>query len=203
MNPNPRFQPGPLDPDNLERRLARNPFRAPPADWRDTILAQAAAAADEATATARDGSAAARTVGPATPRVNGSPVPDAFHGPAGPLVRFLDWLASGWTVAAGAWLLVFGLNQYSIPAGDAGGPPRPPLSAAALDEIRAQRLDLLQEAHAVSPEPSPTRQAEPQPPIRPTTRPRAEIVSSRCFLALVECGHGAESPTTPDETGLT
>lgn len=103
--------------DELETMLRRQRFRGLPPEWRDVILERAVAGAAPARATA----------GPRRPR-------QASGG-------WEAWM-SGWTLVAAAWALVFLLHAQSTPVRDAFRPPLPPLSAAALAELAAQRAAL-------------------------------------------------------------
>lgn len=113
----------PVDPEarpDLERWLARNRFRALPPGWRSEILAEARSAP--------------RTVPTATTRAA-----EDLSGIGALLHGLRERLASAWTVVAAAWLVVLTLNLYASPRPSSDAVRWPPLSEAALADLRAQQ----------------------------------------------------------------
>lgn len=120
MNPEDAFPGEPEAPPDLERWLARNRFRAPPPDWRAEILAQA------------------RSVPGAAPIEANRAAGDLSELEA-LLVGLRERLASAWTVVAVAWLIILTLNLYATPRPSSDTLRWPPLSEAALADLRAQQ----------------------------------------------------------------
>jgi hypothetical protein len=159
--------PGPsAGADDLERLLARHVFRQPPPEWREAILEQANAAAEEATARA--------------------PVPSS-PASAPRWFAFLDRLTSGWSPIAAAWLLALGLNQYAAQPVTAPGLTYPPLSETSLAELQADRAELRDLANLTAPVPAPESTPNPvsRPPAGTPTRPRAQLPAPAQSLACV------------------
>lgn len=129
MMPENHPRPGPVEPDDLERLLAKHSPRTPPADWREAILARAGVVRAD-----REG----------REPINGArrplPARSGWQGWWG----WRDALSSGWTVTAAAWVLVIALNHYAMPSGGEPASVRPPLSDAAMAEIRAQQRLLVE-----------------------------------------------------------
>lgn len=142
--PSPIHRPDEPDGD-LERLLVRNTFRTPPPDWRGLILEKALSGqtVEEPTGDMDpvfSGRELAMGSAGGGERIEGA-VGRTGTRPIGLWTRILERLGSGWTVAAAAWALILGLNQYSVPQGERTPAPKAPWSDRALAEIQAhQRL---------------------------------------------------------------
>lgn len=140
MDPN-RLPPAPEpSPDEVERLLLRQSLQAPPPEWRDDILRHACQTRSSA------------------------PPPPALPGLA---ACWRACLNASWSPLVAVWLLIFALNHVSLRTADAPN-PLPPLSPAALAELRRLQGDSSGPAFVVAP-PPPTRESPPPP----ATRPRA------------------------------
>lgn len=172
----------PGEPDGeLERMLVRNSFRTPPPDWRGLILERALAgqSGEEPTREVDGGLAGTEFAAGASrggARIDGAWRPAGTR-PEGIWTLIRQKLASGWTVAAAAWALIFGLNQYSIPGGESLPSPKAPWSAKARAEIQAHQRLLVDFSEGGTSQ-GPVSQSGPQqerdvhrPPV---ARPRAE-----------------------------
>ncbi len=128
MNTDHNAREGTPEPDSFELGLGRHPFRAPPPEWREAILAAAAGRiAEGAARTEVDWRRAARAV------------------------PWWERLWSGWTVAAAAWALVLGLNQFSSGTGETVM-ARAPLSPAAAAFLAEQQRAAMGSLAATAPE---------------------------------------------------
>lgn len=120
MDPEDAFPGDSEAPPDLDRWLARNRFRTPPPEWRAEILARARSGPG------LEAKAATRALEDST-------------GLQALLGRLGERLASAWTVVAAAWLIVLALNLYASPRPSSDAVRWPPLSEAALADLRALR----------------------------------------------------------------
>lgn len=183
MTTNPASDHDRSEGGRFERAIARQAFRAPPHEWRNEILAGALATspAEEVPARPRFGGVAREAIG-----------------------RWQVWrerLASGWVLAAAAWLLILALDRFaSMPTGP-GPRLAAPLSAAAVETIREQQREVIGQLAVVG---------EPEPPPRPPMdRPRAShperderpvAGGGRGWRSLATCS-SVESRRQPSITG--
>lgn len=169
-NREPNQDPG--DGAGFERLLARQPFRTPPPEWRDALLA-GALTPSPAAARRRPGADSARHGG------EGSRWPGLW-----------DWLGSGWALGAAAWALIVVLDQFAATTTESGRRLEAPLSDAAVATIREQQRELMgQLASIADPEP---------PPSPPEDRPRAAcpdrgILPVGAAVRWVSAGGGRET----------
>jgi hypothetical protein len=136
-----------MNADDFEQRLQRLPLRAPPAVWRDEILAAAGA--------------------PVSDPARSEPISDISTSRGGARrsvpAWWLAWLRptrAGWAALGAVWLVIVALH---FAAGDGSPAAHGPGVAASPQQWR-ERQRLM--AELIEP-------TEPAPP-RPTTRPRSE-----------------------------
>jgi len=147
MTTNPAPDEGPAEGGQFERLIARQAFRAPPAEWRKAIL---------------DGAAADSPVPAVAARARFRPGPEES---AGPWRVLWERLASGWALAGAAWALILALDQFASAPMDSGPRLAAPLSAAAVETIREQQREVIGQLAVIG---------EPEPPPQPPgDRPRA------------------------------